>query len=376
MVGDSGGWRFGEVAIRGGGVDEPMLAAKIWKRLGSFVLDVDVRCSERVTGLFGVSGCGKTTFLNCLAGVGTADGGRIRLGSATWLDVERGVNLPARERRVGYVFQESLLFGHMTVLKNVTYGLEKHSSGPGLDEVVGVLEIGDLLGRMPDELSGGQQRRVAVARALLRHPALLLLDEPLTGLEAELAGRVLVYLKRVLDVFGIPTVYVSHSISDIAYLCDDAVVLSGGTVISQGPPGVVMTRCGVLDERHLIELQNVFEAGLVSTGGEDQSIRCRVGENELTVYGSAPRGGERLTLGIQACDIVLATQRPQGLSARNVLPGTVRRVEPVGSKVLVFLDVGVEWMVEVGRAAVAELGLRAEVKVFAIVKATAVRILG
>lgn len=352
------------------------LEAKICKRLGSFVLDVDVVCPKRVTGLFGVSGCGKTTFLNCLAGVVTTDCGRIRLGETTWLDTDGGVNLPVRERRVGYVFQESLLFGHMNVLRNVTYGLAKRPGGPGLDDVAGVLEIGDLLERMPGELSGGQQRRVAIARALLRNPAMLLLDEPLTGLEADLAGRVLVYLKRALDVFGIPTVYVSHSISDIVYLCDDAVVLSGGKVIGQGPPGVVMARRGVLDERHLMELQNVFEAEFVSTQAEDRSIRCRVGENDLTVYGSLPGDRATLTLAVHACDIVLSTQRPQGLSARNALPGTVRRVEPVGSKVLVFLDVGVEWMVEVGRAAVAELGLREGAAVFAIVKATAIRILG
>jgi len=353
-----------------------MLEAKTCKRFGAFALDVDVACPQRVTGLFGVSGCGKTTFLNCLAGVATVDVGRIRLGDATWLDTDRGVNVPMRERRVGYVFQDSLLFGHMNVLRNVTYGLAKGSGGPGLDDVVRVLEIGDLLGRMPGELSGGQQRRVAIARALLRRPALLLLDEPLTGLEADLAGRVIVYLKRALDAFGIPTVYVSHSISDIAYLCDDVVVLSDGKVIGQGPPGVVMARRGVLDERHLMELQNVFEAGLVSAEAEDRSILCRVGGNDLTVYGSRPGGRETLTLAIHACDIVLATQRPRGLSARNALPGTVRRVEPVGSKVLVFLDVGAEWMVEVGRAAVAELGLREGVEVFAIVKATAIRILG
>ncbi len=354
-----------------------MLSARLQKHRGDFLLDLDVTCPRRVTGLFGTSGCGKTTLLDCLSGVTRPDAGRIQLGESTWFDAAERRSVPVRHRRVGYVFQDSLLFGHMSVLANITYGQCPQGCGPQLDEVARVLEIGDLLERRPAELSGGQQRRTAIARALLRDPALLLFDEPLTGLDVALAGRVIVYLKRVLDAFDIPAIYVSHSISDIVYLCDDVIVLDGGGVIAQGAPAIVITGRGVLSDQHLRELENVFPAKLLGDDETDQSIRCRLGEQDLLLYGRLAEKTDDVVLSVRACDIVLASERPRHISARNALAATVRRVEPVGVKVLVFIDMGagVQWMVEVGRAAVAELGLRPEARVFAIVKATAIQTL-
>ncbi len=352
-----------------------MLSAKLQKRRGDFLLDLNVTCRRRVTGLFGTSGCGKTTLLDCLSGVTRPDAGRIQLGESLWFDASERCSAPTRRRRVGYVFQDSLLFGHMTVLANITYGHRPEGRGPKLDEVVDVLEIGDLLDRRPAELSGGQQRRTAIARALLRDPTWLLLDEPLTGLDVSLAGRVIVYLKRVLDAFDIPAIYVSHSISDIVYLCEDVIVLDDGRVIAQGAPATVITGRGVLSDQHLRELENVFPARLLGADKAEQSIRCRLGDQDLILYGRLAEERDNIVLAVRACDIVLASQRPSRISARNALSATVTRVEPVGAKVLVFIDMGsgVRWMVEVGRAAVAELGLRPEARVFAIVKATAIQ---
>ncbi len=354
-----------------------MLSATLQKRRGDFLLDIDATCPHRVTGLFGASGCGKTTLLDCLAGVARPDAGRIQLGESTWFAAAARCNIPVRHRRVGYVFQDSLLFGHMTVLANITYGQRRGASGPRLEDVLDVLEIGDVLERRPAELSGGQQRRVAIARALLRDPALLLFDEPLTGLDVGLAGRVIVYLKRVLDAFEIPAVYVSHSISDIVYLCEDVIVLDSGRVIAQGPPRNVIAARGVLSDQHLRTLENVFPARLIDTDAEQQSVRCRLGDQDIVLYGRLTETRDEVVLAVRACDIVLASQRPGRISARNALTATVSRVEPVGAKVLVFIDMGsgVQWMVEVGRTAVAELGLRPEAKIYAIVKATAIQAL-
>ena len=352
-----------------------MLRARMRKRLGEFVLDLDIECRRRVTGVFGPSGCGKTTFLNCLTGVLPPDAGRIQLGQAAWFDSDRKTDVHTRHRRVGYVFQDSLLFDHMSVLKNILYGRKADAGGPRFDDVVQVLELKELLKRGPNELSGGQQRRVAIARALLSNPSLLLFDEPLTGLDAGLAGRVLVYLKRVLDAFEIMAVYVSHSISDLVYLCDEAIVLHDGKVIAQGAPTSVVTHHGVLDDRHLAELQNVFPARLLAVDAEEGAVRCQVGEQMLLVYGALETSPDELTLAVNACDVVLATKTPEGISARNVLVGTVEKVERVGSKVLVFVDVGILWMVEVGRAAVKELDLKPGARIHTIVKATAIHIL-
>ena len=305
------------------------------------------------------------------------DTGRIQLGESIWFDAAERCSVPVRRRRVGYVFQDSLLFGHMTVLANITYGQRPEAGGPRLDDVVDVLEIGELLNRRPAELSGGEQRRTAIARALLRDPALLLFDEPLTGLDVGLAGRVIVYLKRVLDAFDIPAIYVSHSISDIVYLCEDLIVLDGGRVLVQGPPTTVITHRGVLNDQHLRSLENVFPARLLGDDEAEQSIRCRLGDQDIVLYGRLAERRDSVVLAVRACDIVLACERPHRISARNTLAATVTRVEPVGAKVLVFIDMGsgVQWMVEVGRAAVEELALRPQAKVFAIVKATAIQTL-
>lgn len=351
-----------------------MLHFQIKKSLGTFQLDVDVQSSSRILGLFGPSGSGKTTVLNCLAGTATPDEGAVRIGETTWFDSQQSINTPVRQRRVGYVFQDGLLFEHMSVLKNMTYGFESNSRGPKLQEVVDILGIGDLLERRPCDLSGGQRRLVAVGRALLRHPLILLLDEPLTGLDAPLAGRVIVSLKRVLEQFDIAAVYVSHAISDVIYFCHEAVVLREGRVIAQGPPTQVIARQGVLDEQHLAELRNVFV--VESAGAADGDVsRFRVGAHELTVYARFEGAAKSATLAVRACDIMLATRRPEGISARNILPGRVTRIEPVGSKVIVFVDVGLTWMVEVGRAAVTELGLQPEREVFVIIKASAISVL-
>ena len=210
-----------------------MLSVRIRKKLGDFPFDVFARCGGRVTGLFGPSGSGKTTLLNCIAGLMRPDEGEILLNDEPLFSVDPPVNLPVRARRVGYVFQDSLLFDHMSVRKNLRYGEKPGGTGPSFDEVVDVLGLRYRLDRRPDELSGGERRRVAIGRALLSDPAILLFDEPLTGLDAALAGRVLVYLKRVLDAFDIPAIYVSHSISDVVYICDEVIVLHGGRALTR-----------------------------------------------------------------------------------------------------------------------------------------------
>lgn len=352
-----------------------MLRATVAKKLGEFTLDASIQSDGRVTGLFGPSGSGKTTLLNCIAGLLAPDRGDIRVFDSVFFTTESPACLPIRERRVGYVFQDSLLFEHMSVRANLLYGRNRRGDGPGLDDVVDVLGLGALLDRRPRELSGGEQRRVAIGRALLSNPAILLFDEPLTGLDAALAGRVMVYLKRVLDKFAIPAIYVSHSISDVIYFCDEVVVLQNGRAVTQGPPGEVIARRGVLTDRHLADLRNVFTATDAIYDPEHGAIRCRVGANELLVYSATLDRAAEPTLAIRANDIILAAARPERISARNVLPATVKRVEPVDGKTLVFIDVGPTWIVEVGPAAVSELGIVPGAAVFAVIKASAFELL-
>lgn len=352
-----------------------MLTVDIRKRVGTFTLRLLARCEHRVTGLFGPSGSGKTTVLDCIAGALAPDSGEIRLNDTVFCSTESAMTLPVRRRRVGYVFQDSLLFEHKTVRANLLYGHRGDGGGPAFDDVVDVLGLRFRLDRRPRELSGGEQRRVAIGRALLSAPSLLLLDEPLTGLDAALAGQVMVYLKRVLDRFDIPAVYVSHSISDVIYFCDEVIVLNGGRAVAKGPPAEVIARRGVLDDRHLADLQNVFIAADARYDADRHVVRCRVGGSELTIYSATHDRTPAPTLSLRANDIILAAQRPERISARNIVPAVVKRIERVDGKVLVFIDVGPTWIVEVGPAAVSELRLGPGSEVFAVVKASAIAVL-
>lgn len=201
-----------------------------------FTLDArfDVPCG--VCGLVGPSGSGKTTILHLIAGILRPDEGKIRLGSEVLVDSHAGRFLPPQRRRVGIVFQDHLLFPHMTVRANLVFGKDRPGSrAMALDRVTDVLDIGDLLDRYPATLSGGQKQRAALARALLRGPDLLLLDEPLAGLDAALKERILGYLERVISEWHLPTLLVSHDGDDVRRLADTIIVLEQGRVESVMP---------------------------------------------------------------------------------------------------------------------------------------------
>lgn len=207
--------------------------------LTRFCLEVDAAFAGRVTALFGASGSGKTSLLELVAGLRRPAAGRVALAGTVLTDIAAGVCLRPQHRRIGYVPQEGALFPHLTVRENLLYGHGRVAeTPPGLTfgHVVEVLEIGALTGRRVPSLSGGEKQRVALGRALLSAPRLLLLDEPLAGLDAALKDRLMPYLQRVRDEFGVPMVYVTHSAEEVMALCDDVVVLEAGRVVRRGAP--------------------------------------------------------------------------------------------------------------------------------------------
>ncbi|HWL94843.1 MAG TPA: molybdenum ABC transporter ATP-binding protein [Phycisphaerae bacterium] len=366
-----------------------MLEARVCKQLGAFTLDVDFACRRGVTGIFGPSGSGKTTLLNCIAGVVAPDAGRIAMGDGALFDSDASTHVPMHRRRIGYVFQDSLLFPHMSVQDNLLYGCPRAEDGAAsLHEIASLLEIDEHLGKRPHELSGGEQRRVSLGRAVLSRPQLLLLDEPLTGLDAPLGLRVLGRLRLVLDRFAIPALYVSHTVSDLLYLCNDAVVLRDGRIGKTGPAADVLLRSDVLTQSHLNELRNIFAATASSAGRARDvgAMRCRVGGVELSVFRPAAAVGlshgiipdvekpESLTLSVRASDIVLSRERPSGLSARNVFPGVVTGVVDFQDRHLVLIDAGAPWKVEVSAAARVELDLRQGMAVHLVLKSSSISV--
>ena len=206
--------------------------------LADFVLQVDVELAGQVTAIFGPSGAGKTSLLDLIAGLRRPQSAFIQLEQRVLTDTARALALPPREREIGYVPQDLALFPHLPVRKNLLYGRKASAPPDGLfsyEHVTAILEIEPLAGRRVTELSGGEKRRVALARALLTSPKLLLLDEPLAGLDAALKAKIIPYLARVRDEFRVPMLYVSHDLPEIEVLCDEVVELERGQVLRVHP---------------------------------------------------------------------------------------------------------------------------------------------
>ncbi|MEO8557575.1 MAG: molybdenum ABC transporter ATP-binding protein [Rhodospirillales bacterium] len=218
-------------------------------RLDEFVLQADLRLpGNGVTVLFGSSGAGKTSLINCIAGLVTPQRGRIAIGERVLFDAQAGIDLPPERRHVGYVFQDGRLFPHLTVASNLRYGVKHGSGAVAFDEVVELLGIGALLKRRPLTLSGGEKQRVAIGRALLSSPQLLLMDEPLASLDAARRAEILPYLERLRDHFALPIVYVTHDRAEAQRLAAHVVLIRTGQVVQQGAPAEVLPAVLLADQ--------------------------------------------------------------------------------------------------------------------------------
>jgi molybdate transport system ATP-binding protein len=209
---------------------------------GGFALEARFEAMLGVTALVGPSGSGKTSILETIAGLLRPHSGAIEFGEQLWLDTRRGICKKPEQRRVGFVFQDRLLFPHLSVERNLRYGHGRRANSNSSEprRVIEVLELGDLLERYPRNLSGGEKQRVALGRALLSDPEILLLDEPLAALDEGLKDRILTYLERVVAEWHLPTLYVSHSAREVRRLAEQVIVLEQGRVVQQGAPADVL----------------------------------------------------------------------------------------------------------------------------------------
>ena len=340
-----------------------------------FELDVDFEAPPGITVLFGRSGSGKTSIINAVAGLLRPDAGRVAAGDWVLFDTARGLWLPPHRRRLGYIFQESRLFPHMTVRQNLLYGRRfspRHDRRESIEHVVAMLGIGHLLDRRPAMLSGGEKQRVAIGRALLASPRLILADEPLAALDEARKAEILPYFERLRDEVSVPILYVSHSAAEVARLATTVVALQDGKVARQGPAAEVLSDPGVTP---------------LGAGAAGAMLEARVvthhpdGISELDAGGLRlllPRvpqpPGERLRVRVEAQDVMLATTRPEGISALNILPATVREVRLGGGPgALVQLAAGPNMLLSrVTRRSVEAMGLAPGREVFAVLKAVSV----
>jgi molybdate transport system ATP-binding protein len=354
-----------------------MLEVDIEHRLGAFELDIHFRSGRGLTALFGRSGSGKTSVVNAIAGLIYPQRGRIAVDGSVLTDTERRIRAPAHRRRVGYVFQEGRLFPHLTVRQNLLFG---RWFTPGsarvarLDDVVDLLGIGSLLDRQPGRLSGGEKQRVAIGRALLASPRLLLMDEPLASLDARRKDEILPYIERLRDQASVPIVYVSHAVAEVTRLASTIVLISEGRVRAVGPVQEVMGRA------ELYPMAGRFEAGAVlAVRVAAHDARWGLTElagafGKLMVPGLQAPVGTALRVRIRARDVILAETPPTGTSALNVLAGRVEALVPIEQAALeVQLRLGHERLLaRVTRRSGATLGLAPGREVFAVIKTVAI----
>ncbi|MPZ32794.1 MAG: molybdenum ABC transporter ATP-binding protein [Rhodospirillales bacterium] len=295
---------------------------------GSFRIAARFSAAPGLTALFGRSGSGKTTLVDIVGGLVRPDRGRVAVDGQVLLDTERRVFVPSHRRRIGYVFQDSRLFPHLSVRRNLLYGRwfnrEAGGTAAGLAPVVDLLGIGHLLERRPDSLSGGEKQRVAIGRALLAHPQVLLMDEPLAALDEARRAEILPYIERLRDEMGVPILYVSHSVAEVARLATTVVILTDGKVTAVGPVADILPLADSGDGGSVLDAtvarhDEAFQLSvLTSAAGELQVPR-------LSVPVGAP-----VRAYIRARDVMLSLKPPEEISALNVLAGRIAAVEPGG----------------------------------------------
>ncbi|MEP6547378.1 MAG: molybdenum ABC transporter ATP-binding protein [Gammaproteobacteria bacterium] len=354
-----------------------MLRVAVKKQRGSFLLDARFELpTPGVVALFGRSGCGKSTLVHVIAGLLAADEGEVVLDDSVLQDTARRLFVPPERRRIGYVFQDARLFPHLSVAANLKYGENRAAARHyvNIDTVAGLLALDALMGRRTHQLSGGEKQRVAIGRALLSQPELLLLDEPLASLDAARRDEVLPYLELLRDQLAIPMVYVSHNFDEVLRLATDVVLMEAGRVIAQGRLSEMSLN---KDLRSIIGPEAV---GAIVDGtvlGIDASglTRLKVGHGELKVRALNAAVGTNLRVQLLARDLIVATQPPQHLSVRNILGGAITAVSSDDTDSdLVAIDIGgVQIMARVTKAATRELDLKPGLPAWALVKSVSLR---
>jgi len=335
------------------------------------MLEVEARLEGGLTAVFGPSGAGKTTVLNIVAGLIRPDRGRVAVNGRVLVDTATGAFLPPAKRKVAVVFQEARLFPHLSVERNLLYGA---ASRDGLADMVDLLGLGALMTRAPGTLSGGEAQRVALGRALLSNPDLLLMDEPLSALDRPRKADLLPYFERLRDLHRLPILYVSHDVDEVARLADQVILLDKGKVATIGPVAQVFAGEGLAPEISRDLAAAVLEVTVAGFDATDGLTELSLGDTALWLPGNAGPVGKRLRLRIDARDIMLTEAAPEGISALNVLPVTVDTVrEGPSSGALVALDHhGHRLMARVTKRSVRRLNIVPGKRMFAVLKTMAV----
>ena len=354
-----------------------MLSVNITKAFGSFRLETQFEVEEgSITAIFGKSGAGKTSTINAIAGLTRPDVGVIQIGNTTLFDQNLRINLPIYKRQIGYVFQDDRLFPHMTVRNNLIYGTPKTrdvANSLNLTDITGLLELAPLLERRPRTLSGGEKQRVAIGRALLSNPKLLLMDEPLASIDVQHRFEILPFIQRVREKTGITIIYVTHALEEVIFIADQIILLSEGQVTAQGTVEEIMSR---LD---LHPMTSRFDAGAVISAtysGYDREFD--LGElsfdgGTLRIAGLNAEIGIHLRAHIRARDVSLMLDKPKDTSVLNVFKGELIEIRhEEGPQLDLLINIGTPLIARITRKSLNDLNLDIGSKVYAMIKAVAI----
>jgi molybdate transport system ATP-binding protein len=355
---------------------DTQIAARLFLKRRDFVLDVEFSAGHGITALFGPSGSGKSTVLNLIAGLARLDRGHIEVDGEVFADTSRRIDLSPHHRRVGYVFQDALLFPHLNVRRNLGYGrwFSKSPDSVDFDQIVDLLGITHLLDRRPATLSGGERQRVAIGRALLSNPRLLLMDEPLAALDIERKAEIIPYVERLRDDLGLPILYVSHAVDEVARLADRVTVLADGRITAQGSASEILgPKISAGADRF---------ARLAVLSGSNPAYDERWGltsvdhpAGRIAVAGRVKPHDGHVRIVVRATDVTLSLTRPHEISVRTMLKGTIAGIEESDGPIVIAeiaLEGGDRLAAAITRKAVDELGLDAGDTVYCLIKAVSI----
>jgi molybdate transport system ATP-binding protein len=338
----------------------------------SFSLSLDSEVAPGITMLFGHSGSGKTTLLKCLAGLLPADRGRIELNGLALYDSRTRLNAPASDRQIGFVFQNLALFPHLSAEDNIAYGLFRLGDPERrrrIDRVLDAFHIGHIKNRRPAAISGGEQQRVALARALVTEPRALLLDEPLSALDPAIKSLIMDDLLAWIAEHQIPVLYVTHSREEVFALGQSVIAIEGGRIIARGSPREVFSGHRHESVAAWGGVENVFYGQVVAHHPQQGTMTVHTGQIELEVPLGRAAVGDRVRAGVSASDILLASDAPRGLSARNILPGMITSIHQRDATVIVAIDCkGTIFEAHITPGAVESLGLKQGSSVWVVIK--------
>lgn len=346
------------------------------KNLGVFKLNIELNIAPSFTAIFGASGAGKTTLLNLISGLTRLDAGSIEWDGHPLSDHNQKIHIPPHKRGIGYIFQDSRLFPHKSVIDNLKYGWRltpENQRRFSVDEAIDVLQLKPFLQRRPASLSGGEKQRVALGRALLASPDLLLMDEPLAALDRGTKLRLLSYLKDIHNIFNLPILYVSHDLTTVVNFAKDAISINKGkvNVITESWKAILEDSTGSLSG----DIENIFKAKVKTIFRDRGTAELDTGEFSLITSDANLKEGDQVMVEIPSSEIILATSNPKGLSARNVIKGNIQAMHTVNNRCLVDINIGRRITSEILQNTKTELGLAIGMEIYVIIKAKCIHLI-